>query len=67
MRSGTLTNIHEATTGSKGAHAKLADFLGQVRQKIDDNQWKLPNVIGHDFVNEQACRQIIELKPYFGD
>ncbi len=59
-------NVASNTLSNKGAHAKLGDFTQEVRSKIDKDDWTLPNVIGHDFVNPQTCKQIIELNPYSG-
>lgn len=59
-------NVSSNTLSKKGAHAKLGDFITEIKAKIDKDNWTLPNVIGHDFVNEQTCKQIIELNPYYG-
>lgn len=59
-------NISSNTAGSSGAHAKLSDFVNEIKARMDKNEWSLPNVIGHDFVNDQTCRQIFELNPYYG-
>ncbi len=60
-------NVNKNTTSATGAHAKLGDFIKEVKNKMDSDHWSLPNVIGHDFVNEQSCKQIFELNPYYGD
>ncbi|HEY0943359.1 MAG TPA: hypothetical protein VGE08_24955 [Steroidobacter sp.] len=59
-------NVSGNTKAKDGAHAKLGDFIKEIRTKIDRDSWTLPNVIGHDFVNELTCKQIIELNPYYG-
>jgi len=59
-------NVSSNTRSKDGAHAKLGDFITEIKAKSSMNRWTLPNVIGHDFVNEQTCRQIIELNPSYG-
>lgn len=51
----------KAWTG--GAHENLADFATQIRTEVQANRWRLPNVISHDFVNQQTCNAIIALNP----
>src|SRR5690606_11403058 len=60
-------NVASNTLSKKGAHAKLGGFIEEIKSKMDNDSWSLPNVIGHDFVNEMTCKQIIELNPYYGD
>lgn len=58
-------NVASNTLGKKGAHAKLGDFIDEIRTKMENDTWALPNVIGHDFVNEQTCSQIIRLNRHY--
>ncbi|HEY6640814.1 hypothetical protein [Povalibacter sp.] len=59
-------NVSSNTQGKGGAHARLGDFIQEIQIKMrNGGQWSLPNVIGHDFVNEVTCRQIIELNPSY--
>lgn len=59
-------NVSGNTKAKDGAHAKLGDFITEIKAKAGMNRWTLPNVIGHDFVNEQTCSQIIALNPGYG-
>jgi hypothetical protein len=60
-------NVSSNTKGSDGAHAKLGSFITEIKAKTSMHRWSLPNVIGHDFVNEQTCKQIFELNPSYGN
>lgn len=44
-----------------GAHAQLGGFCDEIRNKVAAGDWKLPNVISHDFVKDETCAQIIAL------
>lgn len=59
-------NVSSNTKGSHGAHSALGDFIKEIKAQMGGNQWSLPNVIGHDFVSDQTCKQIFELNPYYG-
>jgi hypothetical protein len=39
-------------------HARLDKFLSEVRDPKNNH---MPNVIGHDFVNEARCRKIVKM------
>jgi hypothetical protein len=60
-----LGNVEEKTKGAGGAHAKLDDFLNDVKKQMGANKWRLPNVIGHDFVTAETCKKIFELNPHY--
>jgi hypothetical protein len=42
-------------------HARLDRFLSDIRNP--KNNFPLPNVIGHDFVNAATCRKIVKMNP----
>jgi hypothetical protein len=46
------------TVKQDGMHARLDKFLSEVR---DPKNNYMPNVIGHDFVNEATCRKIVKM------
>ncbi len=53
-------NIKRVTKG--GAHKKMDAYIAGLREKKNqDAQYRLPNVISHDFVTEETCSQIIRL------
>src|SRR5690606_34808791 len=41
-------NVSSNTKSKDGAHAKLGDFIKEIKSKIDKDNWTLPNVIGHE-------------------
>jgi hypothetical protein len=52
-------NIKVNTTVKQdGMHARLDKFLSEVRDPKNNH---MPNVIGHDFVNEARCRKIVKM------
>lgn len=53
-------NVETNTKATSGTHAKLDGFLQEVLQNAMASG-NLPNVISHDFVSEDSCRQIISL------
>lgn len=45
-------------------HGRLDEFLDHIKawnSKVDDTKKKLPNVIGHDFVDETTCSKIVRM------
>lgn len=60
-----LGNIEKATKGAGGAHEKLDDFLADVKKQAGANTWRLPNVIGHDFVTDMTCEKIFKMNPNY--
>jgi hypothetical protein len=63
-------NVRENTTAAEGMHNRLDNFLSTIR--ASNKTLPLPNVIGHDFVNNFTCGAIAkmnadvstELEPY---
>jgi hypothetical protein len=52
-------NVLKNTTAQQGMHARLDQFLHDIR---DPNaNLPLPNVIGHDFVNAATCTKIVKM------
>ena len=58
-------NVEKNTGAPEGMRDRLDSFLNDMRQaRIKDPAKKVvPNVIGHDFVNEDTCRKIAKLNP----
>ena len=54
-------NVQENTTARHGMHNRLGQFLSDIR--MPSNKLPLPNVIGHDFVNKNTCREIAKMNP----
>jgi hypothetical protein len=54
-------NVRENTTARRGMHNRLGQFLSDIR--TPSNKLPLPNVIGHDFVNKNTCREIAKMNP----
>lgn len=44
-----------------GAHANLGTYCEEIRDKVNSGNWKLPNVISHDFVTADTCKEVIDL------
>lgn len=56
---GNVEQNTRAATNPQGPHARLPEFIKHVRKTFDKQYW--PNVISHDFVNDQTCEQIISM------
>jgi hypothetical protein len=54
-------DVLKNTTGQQGMHNRLGQFLSDIRKP--SNKLPLPNVIGHDFVNKNTCREIVKMNP----
>lgn len=54
-------NVQQNTTAKQGMHNRLGQFL--LDFKIPKNNLRLPNIIGHDFVNPNTCTQIAKMNP----
>jgi hypothetical protein len=54
-------NVLKNTTASQGMHARLDNFLSEFRNP--NNKLRLPNIIGHDFVDATTCRKILKMNP----
>ena len=52
-------NVQKNTTARGGMHSQLDAFLSDVRDP--SKGLPMPNVIGHDFVNEVTCRKIVKM------
>ncbi len=48
-----------AATNPVGPHAQLGPFIAHIKQNFQKKHW--PNIISHDFVNDQTCEQIIDM------
>lgn len=57
-------NVAQNTAAPQGMRDRLDKFVSDIRQsRIQDPTNVIPNVIGHDFVNEDTCRKIAKLNP----
>lgn len=58
-------NVEQNTAAPQGMRSRLDAFVSELRQSRiqDPNTAVIPNVIGHDFVNEDTCRKIAKLNP----
>jgi hypothetical protein len=60
-------NVGQNTAGAGGMRERLDAFVSDIKQaniqEENPNKRVIPNVIGHDFVNEDTCRKIAKLNP----
>jgi hypothetical protein len=52
-------NVLQNTTATTGVKYRLDNFLHELRDP--NNNFRLPNVIGHDFVNKATCSRIVKI------
>jgi hypothetical protein len=52
-------NVEKNTTAKQGMHARLDQFLTDIRDP--KNNLPKPNVIGHDFVTAATCTKIVKM------
>jgi hypothetical protein len=58
-------NVEKNTTAKQGMHARLDQFLSDIRDP--KNNLPMPNVIGHDFVNATTCGKIVKMNQDVAD